>query len=76
MKYRVSGTVELGIDLLVDADSKEEAIEKAYDEWPGLSDYVGNGKSCGGLCGPSCPNECDANIDSYGEPNFTEASEE
>jgi hypothetical protein len=77
MKYRVSGVITLGIDMRVEADSAEKAIEKAYLEWPGLTNYCGNGKVGGGLCGPY-QNECDANVDAgYNEdPQFTIAEPE
>lgn len=72
MKYRVSGTIELAVDMLVDADTPETAIDVAYDTWPGMANYVGNGKRGGAMCGPY-QDETDANIDCDGDPVFTEA---
>lgn len=69
--YKVHGTVTIGITMTVEADSPDEAMEKADEEWPGLSDYAGNGESHGKLIGTS--EEClslDAGED---YPEFSEA---
>lgn len=52
-KYIVSGTCSISVSLVVEADSEEEAKKKAYDEWPGLSSYCGNGRGRGALIGTS-----------------------
>lgn len=72
-KWRVRGSIRVGIDMLVEAADEESAIEAAYQHWPGMSNYVGNGKSGGAMCGP-CQDETDANIEAdYAEPEFDEA---
>lgn len=64
----------LSVDMLVEAATEEEAIEKAHMEWPGLSNYCGNGKRGGALCGPY-QDDHDANIEADGgdEPEFKSA---
>ena len=37
MKYRLSGTIEADFSVIVEANSKEEAVEKAYNA---TDDYV------------------------------------
>jgi hypothetical protein len=67
-KYRVFGAVELTIGIEVEANSKYEAIDKAYDKWPGLSTYVG------GMVGPSRKTG-NAFIEAEGEEVWEEAEE-
>jgi hypothetical protein len=43
VKYRVYGSVSVGVTIKVEAESEEAAIEAAYSEFPGLSGYCGNG---------------------------------
>jgi hypothetical protein len=43
MKYKVYGTVKVGVEVTVDADDEESAIDAAYEEFGGLSGYCGNG---------------------------------
>jgi len=45
MKFKVYGTVKVGVTVTVDADDEESAIEAAYEEFGGLSGYIGNGGS-------------------------------
>lgn len=74
-KFRVHGTIEMSIDILVDAKDKEEAIEKAHDDWPGVTGYCGNGKLGGALVGPH-QDDSDANMEDCGaEPKFHDAVE-
>lgn len=42
-KYIVSGEVTAYISVELEAESKEEAIEMAYEECSGPMDFVGNG---------------------------------
>lgn len=42
-KFRVYGTVHINVTGTVEASSEDEAADKAYEEWPGLSNYAGNG---------------------------------
>lgn len=42
-KFNVYGNATIGVHMTVEADSAEEAIEKAHEEFPGLSGYCGNG---------------------------------
>lgn len=43
MKYRVYGSVPVSVTITVEAESEEAAIEAAYNEFPGLTSYCGNG---------------------------------
>ena len=52
-KYQVYGTVTVSVTMTVEADSPEAAIEVAEQEYPGLSDYCGNGATSGKLIGTS-----------------------
>lgn len=52
MKYRVHGSVTIGVSMVVEADSEEEALETANEEWPGLTNYAGNGARGSRLLGP------------------------
>lgn len=70
MKYAVSGTVTISITMLVEADSLEEAKEKAHEEYPGLTNFAGNGSRGGKLVGTSEENlTVEAGDD---EPQFTD----
>lgn len=42
MKYRVSGNITVSVGITVDANSEEEAIERAYEEFGGVNSYAGN----------------------------------
>ena len=43
MKYRVSGKVNCWVSIVVEASSKEEALDVADSEFGGVSGYCGNG---------------------------------
>lgn len=43
MEYRVYGHATVTVSTLVEADSEEEAIEKANQEFGGIASYCGNG---------------------------------
>lgn len=77
MKVRVHGKllVPVYIDVEVDDDDKEKAYEAASDVWPGLSNYVGNGRRGGGLVGPCDPLEHNASIDAVDDtPEWDEVT--
>lgn len=42
-KYRVFGNVVVGVWIDVEADSQNEAMEKADENWEGLTGFCGNG---------------------------------
>lgn len=44
-KYNVTATIPVFITVTVEADSKEDALDQAYDEGLYLSGYCGNGGS-------------------------------
>ena len=49
-KFRVYGHTTVVCSMVVEAKNEEEAIEKATDEFGGLTNYAGMG-SCGCLVG-------------------------
>lgn len=53
--YTVAGTLTIGVELTVEAESAEEALEQAGDYGIALQDYVGNGATYGKLIGTSDP---------------------
>ncbi len=67
MRYRVYGAITLAVDVLVEADDEESAVEAAYETWPGIGSFIGNGPY---------QDETDANVWEGGEPEFTSAEEE
>lgn len=42
-KWNVYGYAQITVTMTVDADSLEEALDLAQEEFPGLSNYAGNG---------------------------------
>lgn len=42
-KFRVFGTAQVNVSCVVEADSPEEAMEKADDKFGGISGFCGNG---------------------------------
>lgn len=42
-KYRVYGSVSISVAVEVEADDKDAAIEAAYENFGGLTNYAGNG---------------------------------
>ena len=42
-KWNVYGNVSIGVTMNVEAETKEEAMEKACEMFPGLTGFVGNG---------------------------------
>jgi hypothetical protein len=69
MKFTVYGSVPVSVCMTVEADTEEAAIEAAYEEFPGLSGYVGNGGT------DQLVGVCDrrVSLDAGGEPEFTDA---
>lgn len=43
MKYFVEGTAEVVVGIVIEAESEEDALEKAYDNFGGIHAYAGNG---------------------------------
>jgi hypothetical protein len=45
MKYRVTGKADVWVSIIVEADSKESAIEQADRDFGGVGGFAGNGGS-------------------------------
>lgn len=45
-KYTVTGSANIICSMVVEAETEEEAIEKANEEFGSLSNYVGMGSNC------------------------------
>ena len=73
MKYRVYGSTTLTCSMIVEANSKDEAIEIANEEFGGLTNYAGMG-SCDCLVGV-LTNEDERSIYADGEADFNYAEE-
>lgn len=71
-KWHVYGTVPVSVTMTVDADSKEEAIELAYQDFDGLSNYYGNGGTDQLVGVHNRYISLDAG---YSEPEFSDAEE-
>ncbi len=56
MKYKVIGHATVVCSMIVEADSKEEAIENANEEFGSLTNYVGMGETDKliGVCSSDC----------------------
>lgn len=52
MKFEVYGTAHVSVCMTVEAEDADEAIEIAYQEFGGLTNYAGNG-GLGKLVGTS-----------------------
>jgi hypothetical protein len=69
-QWRVYGYVPVDVVMVVEAEDAESAIAAAYEQFPGLSNYAGNG-STDQLVGV---HDRSVSLDAgYGEPNFSEA---
>lgn len=73
MKYRVYGCTTLTCSMTVEADSKEDAIEIANEEFGGLTNYAGMG-SCDCLVGVMTSDD-ERCIYPDGEVEFDDAEE-
>lgn len=73
MKYRVYGSAILTCSMIVEANSEDEAIEVANEEFGGLTNYAGMG-SCDCLVGV-LTNEDERSIYADGEADFNYAEE-
>lgn len=73
MKYRVYGSTTVTCSMTVEADSKEEAIEIANEEFGELTNYAGMG-SCDCLIGV-LTSENERSIYADGEADFDDAEE-
>lgn len=71
MKYDVHGTMTVVVTITVEAESGEEAIEKANEEFGGVNSYAGNG-GCDKLIGVRGSNE---SIEADEEPVFDDWTE-
>lgn len=71
MKYLVKGKVELMVEVTVEAENEEEAIEKAYDNI-GINSYCGNG-GVDKLVGVDSMDEAKASIYPDGDIEYDEA---
>ena len=71
-KYRVYGTVRIGVSINVEADSDADALDIAHESFIGLTNYAGNGGT-DQLVGVY---DRDVSLDAEGyEAEFTEAEE-
>lgn len=70
--YCVYGLATATVTITVEADSPEEALEKANDQFGGVSGYAGNGGMGDKLIGVSGWNETIQYDDS---PEFTDVEE-
>jgi hypothetical protein len=73
-KYIVSGEVTAYISVELEAESKEEAIEMAYEECSGPMNFVGNGGT-DKLIGVCDTDSATVSIDCDDEIEYTEAEE-
>lgn len=70
--WNVYGSVPIGVTMRVEAETKEEAIEKAHEQFPGMTNYAGNG----GVDRLVGVHDGDCSIDAeYGEPTFDDAEQ-
>lgn len=72
-KWQVYGTVSVSVGMKVEAETKEEAIEKASEEWEGIGGFCGNGgtNKLIGVYGEDCSIE-----EGGSHPEFTDAYED
>lgn len=73
-KYIVSGKTTAFISVEIEAESKEEAIEKAYEECSGPMNFVGDG-GCYKLIGVCDTDDAIVSIACDDEVEYTEAEE-
>jgi len=71
-RYKVYGTIEILVSMIVEADDEEAAIEIANEDFDGLQDYAGNGRVGGALVGTNNSNVT-IHSDSGIAPEFNEA---
>lgn len=72
-KYTVTGYANIVVEVTVEAENKEEAIEKAYDN-VSIDNYCGNGGT-DKLIGVCDTDEATADIYAYSELDYVEAEE-
>ena len=73
-KYIVSGKVTAYIEVELEAENEEEAIEKAYEECSGPMNFVGNG-GYDKLIGVSDTDDAIVSIACDDEVEYTEVEE-
>lgn len=71
MKFRVYGNATVVISTVVEAETRDEAIEKAYEEFGGIGGFCGNGGT-DKLIGVTGEHE---SIEADCEVEFTDAEE-
>jgi hypothetical protein len=72
-KFNVYGSIPVHITFRIEAESEEDAIDKAYENFPGLTNYLGNG----GVDQILGVNDSDISLDGgCQEPEFTTAEED
>lgn len=69
LEYLVTGKTEVNVYIRIEAESEEDAMKKAYDEFSGISSYAGNGGT-DKLIGVAMENE---SIDADGDVEFYQA---
>lgn len=73
-KYIVSGKTTAFISVEIEAESKEEAIKKAYEECSGPMSFVGNG-GCDKLIGVCDTDDAIVSIACDDKVEYTEVEE-
>lgn len=73
-KYIVSGKTTAFISVKIEAESKEEAIKKAYEECSGPMDFAGNG-GCDKLIGVCDTDNANVSIACDDEVEYTDVEE-
>ncbi len=74
MKYAVYGKVTVWVCVELEAEDKEEAIEKAFDECSALDVFVGNG-GIDKMLGVCNTDTAEVSISCDDEVEYTEAEE-
>jgi len=69
MKFNVYGTATIGVTIKVEAETEQGAIEMAYEKFPGLTGYAGNG----GFDKLVGVNDSDVSLDAGDEFDFSDA---
>lgn len=74
MKYAVHGKVTVFVCVELEAEDKEDAIEKAFDECPALDALVGNG-GIDKMLGVCNTDTAEVSISCGDDVEYTEAEE-
>lgn len=73
-KYIVTGYTRVTVEVTVEAENKEEAIEKAYEECSGPMNFVGNG-GVDKMIGVCDSDSAEVSINCDDEVEYTEVEE-